>query len=54
MIGKSGNLLSTSEDQIKKFKKSNTEVIMFIDHSLYSHMSKISKDTKNSLIKDFI
>ena len=43
-----------SEDQIKKFKKSNTEVIMFIDHSLYSHMSKISKDTKNSLIKDFI
>ena len=43
-----------SEDQIKKFKDSNTQVIIGIDHSLYNHMTKISKSTKKALMKDFI
>ena len=43
-----------SKDQIKKFRDSNTQVIIGIDHSLYNHMTKISQDTKNALMKDFI
>ena len=42
-----------SDDQVKKFKDLNTEVIIAIDHSLYSHMVNLSKDTKNALMKDF-
>ena len=43
-----------SEKQIKKFKDLNTQVILGIDHNLYNHMTKISKDTKSTLMKDFI
>jgi hypothetical protein len=43
-----------SKEQIKKFKDLNTEVIITIDHTLYNHTAKISKDTKIALIKDFI
>ena len=43
-----------SAEQIKKFKEPNTEVVIFINHSLYNHMTKISKDTKIALTKDFI
>ena len=43
-----------SDEQIKKFKNPNTEIIMIIDHSLYNHTTKISEDIKNALIKDFI
>ena len=43
-----------SEEQIKKFKDLNTKVIIGIDHSLYNHTTKISKDTKSALIYDFI
>ena len=43
-----------SDEQIKKFKYPNTEIIMIIDHSLYNHATKISADIKNALIKDFI
>ena len=43
-----------SAEQIKKFKEPNTEVVIFINHSLYNHMTKISKDTKIALAKDFI
>ena len=43
-----------TDEQIKKFKNPDTEVIVSINHSLYSHMTKIPKDTKNVLIKDFI
>ena len=42
-----------SEKQIDKFKDINTTIILGIDHSLYNHMTKISEDTRNSLIKDF-
>ena len=43
-----------SEEQIKKFKDLNVPVILSINHSLYNHMTEISKDTKKSLAKDFI
>ena len=43
-----------SAEQIKKFKELNTEVVIFINHNLYNHMTKISKDTKIPLAKDFI
>ena len=43
-----------SVEQIKKFKDLNTQVIIGINHSLYNHMTQISKDAKNALIKDFI
>ena len=43
-----------SESQIKKFKDLNTEIKIGIDHNLYNHKTKISKDTQNALIKDFI
>ena len=43
-----------SEAQIKKFKDPNTQATVTIDHSLYNHTTKILKDTKNALIKDFI
>jgi len=43
-----------SEEQIKKFRDLNTQVVIGIDHNLYNHMSKISKETKSALIKDFI
>ena len=43
-----------SEQQIKKFKNLSKEAIIGIDHNLYNHMTKVSKDTKNALIQDFI
>ena len=43
-----------SEQQIKKFKNLSKEAIIGIDHSLYNHMTKVSKDTQNALIQDFI
>ena len=43
-----------SDEQIKKFKDLNTQVIISINHSLYDHMTKISEDIKKALIKDFI
>ena len=43
-----------STEQIKKFKEPNTKVVIFINHNLYNHMTKISKDTKIALAKDFI
>ena len=42
-----------NEDQIKKFKDLNTTVTIGIDHSLYTHLNKLTKDTQASLIKDF-
>ena len=43
-----------SNEQIKKFKNLDTKVIITINHALYNHAAKISKDTKIALIKDFI
>jgi len=43
-----------SDEQILKLKELNTEVSIKIDHTLYAHTTKISKDTKNALLKDFI
>jgi len=43
-----------SEEQKFFFKDINNEIIIGINHKNYSHMSKISEETRNSLIKDFI
>ena len=43
-----------SNEQIKKFKHPNTKIFLSINHSLYSHISEISKETKNALAQDFI
>ena len=42
-----------SNEQIENFKNINNEIILGIDHNLYNHMTKISKDTKVVLIQDF-
>ena len=42
-----------SENQIKKFKNLNNEVIISIEHHLYDHAAKISNTIKQELIKDF-
>jgi len=39
--------------QIKKFKDLNNEVLISIEHTLYDHTAKLSKNIKNALIKDF-
>ena len=43
-----------SPEQIEKFKNSNSKITLSIDHSLYRHSAEIIKETKNSLVKDFI
>jgi len=43
-----------SDEQIVKFRDSNSEILIGIDHSLYNHVVKISKQNKDSLVKDFI
>ena len=43
-----------SDEQIKKFKDPKSEILIGIDHILYNHVVKISKENKNSLVKDFI
>ena len=42
------------DNQLRKFKELNSEVIIGIDHELYNHAAIISENTKKSLIKDFI
>ena len=42
-----------SEDQIKKFKDFSNEVIIGIDHKMYSHTSKLTEANKKSLALDF-
>jgi len=43
-----------SDEQIKKFKEIDKEVILGMDHNLYNHSTAIQKEIKVSLIKDFI
>ena len=42
-----------SETQIEKFKDLKNTVLLGIDHELYNHTTTISKQTRESLIKDF-
>jgi len=42
-----------SDEQIKKFKDLNTEILISIDHNQYNHKAVISKNTKEALSKDF-
>ena len=43
-----------SDKQIKKFRDLNNQVTIGIDHHLYNHMTKISENNRNALMKDFI
>jgi len=43
-----------SQEQKIFFKDINNEIIIGINHKNYNHMSKISEETRNALIKDFI
>jgi len=43
-----------SDNQLQKFKETNIQVTIGIDHDLYNHEAKISENTKKSLIQDFI
>lgn len=40
-------------DQIKKFKKNSSRIIVAINHPNYGHMAIMSDDTKNALASDF-
>ena len=42
-----------TEEQIKKFKDSNFEIIIGIDHKEYSHFTKIPENTRMALSNDF-
>ena len=42
-----------TDEQVKKFKDSETKVLLGIEHNLYNHMIEISENTKKSLIADF-
>jgi len=42
-----------SDEQIKKFKDTNNQVKISINHNFYNHETSISQKTKNELIKDF-
>jgi len=43
-----------SDDQIAKFKSSNTSIELGIDHKEYAHTTKLTKDNLKSLSADFI
>ena len=42
-----------NDDQINKFKSDSSEIELGIDHNEYSHSTKLTKATVNSLISDF-
>jgi len=42
-----------SENQISKFKDTNIDVIIGIDHNEYSHYTKLQESTRTALSKDF-
>jgi hypothetical protein len=42
-----------NDDQIKKFKSGSFEIELGIDHEEYSHSTKLSEATLNSLVTDF-
>ena len=44
---------SFTDEQIKKFKNNNIEVIIGIDHKEYSHFTKIPEATRVTLLVDF-
>jgi len=43
-----------SEEQIKKFTDSKTQVLLVVNHDLYNHTATLSESTKQALAKDFI
>tara|TARA_X000001036_G_scaffold13110_1_gene11244 strand:+ start:270 stop:863 length:594 start_codon:yes stop_codon:yes gene_type:complete len=42
-----------SDEQIKKFKDMSTEVIIGVEHEMYAHTVKLTKNNKQALALDF-
>ena len=42
-----------TDDQIDKFKNLSNDVYIGIDHPMYSHSTKLTENTKKTLITDF-
>ena len=42
-----------NEDQIKKFKNNNLDILIGINHKEYSHFTKISEKVRTALTRDF-
>ena len=42
-----------TDEQIKKFKDPSSEIILGVDHEMYSHMTKLTEDNKKVLATDF-
>jgi hypothetical protein len=42
-----------SDEQVKKFKDMSTEVIIGIEHEMYAHTVKLTKNNKQALALDF-
>ena len=42
-----------TDEQIKKFKDPSSEIILGVDHEIYSHMTKLTEDNKKVLATDF-
>lgn len=42
-----------NDEQIKKYKKDETNIVVSINHPNYGHMAIMPRDTKNALGKDF-
>ena len=42
-----------TDEQIKKFKDPTSEIILGVDHEMYSHMTKLTEDNKKVLATDF-
>ena len=42
-----------SDEQVKKFKDISTEVIIGVEHEIYAHTTKLTKNNKQALALDF-
>ena len=42
-----------SDEQVKKFKDISTEVIIGVEHEIYAHTAKLTKNNKQALALDF-
>ena len=43
-----------TDDQVKKFKELSNEIIIGVDHEMYTHTVKLTEDNKKALALDFI
>ena len=42
-----------TDEQVKKFKDSSNEILIGVDHEMYKHTVKLSKDNQEALAMDF-